>query len=68
MVKLAMAWSMTHPDVTAVLVGGRETRHIDNGLEAYRDGLDPGSGPRCRPGTDGRFRIPFRQEYESKTR
>ena len=42
MVKLAMAWSMTHPDVTAVLVGGRETRHIDNGLEAYRDGLDPG--------------------------
>ena len=40
MVKLAMAWCMTHPDVTAVLVGGRETRHIDNGIEAYTENLD----------------------------
>ena len=41
MVKLAMAWTMSHPDVTGVLVGGRETRHIDNGIEAYNEGLDP---------------------------
>ena len=41
MVKLAMAWCMAHPDVTAVLVGGRETRHIKNGIEAYTEGLDP---------------------------
>jgi aryl-alcohol dehydrogenase-like predicted oxidoreductase len=42
MVKLAMAWAMTHSAVTAVLVGARETRHIDNALEAYDMGLDPG--------------------------
>ncbi len=41
MVKLAMAWTMTHPHVTSVLVGARETRHIDNALEAYEMGLDP---------------------------
>ena len=41
MVKLAMAFAMTHPNVTAVLVGARETRHIDNALEAYEMGLDP---------------------------
>ena len=26
---------------TAVLIGARETRHIDNALEAYEMGLDP---------------------------
>lgn len=41
MVRLAMAWAMTHSAVTAVLVGARETRHIDNALEAYDMGLDP---------------------------
>jgi len=41
MVKLAMAWAMTHPDVTSVLVGARTTQHIDNALEAYEMGLDP---------------------------
>ena len=41
MVRLAMAWAMSHPDVTAVLIGARETRHIDNALEAYEMGLDP---------------------------
>jgi aryl-alcohol dehydrogenase-like predicted oxidoreductase len=41
MVKLAMAWCMSHPDVTSVLVGARETRHIDNGIEALATGLDP---------------------------
>ena len=41
MVRLAMAFVMTHPDVTAALVGARETRHIDNAVEAYEMGLDP---------------------------
>ena len=41
MVRLAMAWAMTHPDVTAVLVGARETRHLDNALEAYDMEMDP---------------------------
>lgn len=38
-VKLAMAWAMTHPDVTSVLIGVREPRHIDNALEAYGMGM-----------------------------
>ena len=29
-----MAWAMTHPDVTSVLVGARKVGHIDNALEA----------------------------------
>ena len=41
MVRLAMAWSMTHPAITAVLVGARETGHIDNALAAFEMGLDP---------------------------
>ena len=42
MVRLAMAWAMTHPDVTCVLIGARTTEHIDNALQAYEEGLDPG--------------------------
>ena len=41
MVKLAMAWAMTNPDVTAVIAGARTTGHIDNAVAAYQDGLDP---------------------------
>ena len=41
MVRLAMAWAMTHPVVTAVLVGARTTGHIDNALQARTMGLDP---------------------------
>jgi aryl-alcohol dehydrogenase-like predicted oxidoreductase len=41
MVRLAMAWAMTHPAITAVLVGAREPAHIDNALAAYEMGLDP---------------------------
>ncbi len=41
MVRLAMAWAMTHPNVTAVLVGARTAAHVDNALDAYRHGLDP---------------------------
>ena len=40
-VRLAMSWAMTHPDVTAVLTGARSTTHIDNALEAYEMQLDP---------------------------
>ena len=39
MVRLAMAWAMTHADVTSTLIG--TTDHIDNALRAYTDGLDP---------------------------
>ena len=41
MVRLAMAWAMTHPAVTSVIVGARTTAHIDNALEAYDMGMDP---------------------------
>ena len=34
MVRLAMAWAMSHPDVTATLIGARTTAHIDNALQA----------------------------------
>jgi len=39
MVRLAMAWAMTHPDVTATLIGARTTNHIDNALLASEMGL-----------------------------
>ena len=41
MVRLAMAWAMTHPDVTATLIGARTTKHIDNAFLAAQMGLDP---------------------------
>ena len=34
MTRLAMAWAMTHPSVTSVIVGARTTEHIDNAIEA----------------------------------
>ena len=40
MVQLAMAWVMTNPDVTTVLIGARTTAHIDNALKAYCVGLN----------------------------
>ena len=40
-VRLAMAWAMSHPDVTSVLVGARKTEHIDNALAAFEMKLDP---------------------------
>jgi len=33
--RLAMAWTMSHPAITSVLVGARETAHIDNAIEAF---------------------------------
>ena len=36
-----MAWVMTHPAVTAVLIGARTESQIDNAIEARALGLDP---------------------------
>jgi aryl-alcohol dehydrogenase-like predicted oxidoreductase len=36
MVRLAMAWALRNPDLTAVLVGARTTAHLGNALEALR--------------------------------
>ena len=41
MVRLAMAWAMTHPNVTSVLVGARRRDHIDNALAALGMDLGP---------------------------
>lgn len=34
MVRVAMAWSMGHPDITSVLVGARHAGHLDNAFDA----------------------------------
>ena len=36
-----MAWAMTHPAVTSVIIGTRTTDHIDNAIAALEMGLDP---------------------------
>ena len=41
MAVLALAFAMTHPAVTAVIVGARRPEQIDQALEAHRMGLDP---------------------------
>ena len=41
MVRLAMAWVMTNPDVSAALIGARSTGHVDNALLSYNEGLAP---------------------------
>ncbi len=38
--RLAMAWAMTNPHITAVLIGVRKPEHIDNALAAYEGGLN----------------------------
>lgn len=38
-VRLAMAWAMTHPAITSVLIGARHSGHIDNALEAFHMGI-----------------------------
>jgi len=40
-VRLALAWAMSHPDVTAVLVGARTCEHIDTALAAHGMRLAP---------------------------
>lgn len=42
MERLAMAWTMSHPAITAVLTGARKPSHIDNAINAFNMGLDPG--------------------------
>ena len=39
MAHLAMAWAVTQPQITAVLIGARTTEHIDNALAALHQGL-----------------------------
>ena len=41
MAVLALAFAMTHPAVTAVIVGALKIEQIDQALEAYNFGLDP---------------------------
>ena len=41
-VRLAMAWVMGHPDITSVIVGARNTGHIDNAMDALALGMDTG--------------------------
>jgi aryl-alcohol dehydrogenase (NADP+) len=38
--RLALAWVMTNPHVTAPIVGARETGHLDNAVAALNMGLD----------------------------
>jgi aryl-alcohol dehydrogenase-like predicted oxidoreductase len=40
-VRLAMAWVMTHPAVSTVLVGARTAGQIDNAIEARAMGMTP---------------------------
>ena len=41
LVDLALAWALTHPDITSVLTGGRKPEHIDQAFEALERGLSP---------------------------
>ncbi len=40
MVRLALAWAMRHPAVTAILVGARNSEQVDNALAAIDIALD----------------------------
>jgi len=42
MVRLAMAWVITQPAITSVLVGARRVEHIDNAFEAKAIGISAG--------------------------
>jgi aryl-alcohol dehydrogenase-like predicted oxidoreductase len=41
MVKLAMAWALRNPDLTAVLIGARSVEHVASALEALDMAADP---------------------------
>jgi aryl-alcohol dehydrogenase-like predicted oxidoreductase len=41
MARLAMAWAMTHPSVTSVVIGPRNAEQIDEAVAAREMGLDP---------------------------
>ena len=40
-IRLAMAWAMTNPAITLVLIGARNPEQVDNALAAHDLGLDP---------------------------
>ena len=40
-VRLAVAWVMSHPTVTSTLIGARNSQHIDNGVAALNLTLNP---------------------------
>ena len=40
MVRLALAWAMRHPAVTAILVGARNSGQVDNALAALDIAID----------------------------
>ena len=40
MAQVSLAWAMTHPAVTTVLIGPRTTRHIDDAVAAYEMVMD----------------------------
>ena len=40
-VRLAVAWVMSHPAVTSTLIGARNSQHIDNGVAALSLALNP---------------------------
>ncbi len=42
MVRLAMAWVMGHPDITSVIVGARNTGHLDNAIDTLALRMDTG--------------------------
>ena len=39
--ELAMAWAMTHPAVTAIIIGARTPAQVDQAISAYNRGMDP---------------------------
>ena len=41
MTRLAMAWVLSNPDVTTMLVGADDTRQLDEAIAAYEMRLDP---------------------------
>ncbi len=51
--RLAMAWAMTNPDVTAVFVGARNPGQIDNAITAYEMGMNAELRAELSSWTDG---------------
>ena len=39
--ELAMAWAMTHPAITAIIIGARTPAQVDQAISAYERGMDP---------------------------
>ena len=39
--ELAMAWAMTHPAITAIIIGARTPAQVDQAITAYEMAMDP---------------------------